>query len=171
MTTRVFANFCSFALLFGLCTTQCFAQSILDQKGDQLLNGFDVDQKALNNQYQPKPTKAQQLFKLLESAIPQVDVDTSNGGTGIKVRAPFVNVNVQNGQSNVKVNAPFVNVDTGSGVKVNAPFVKVNHPLSGGPGCAPNGVTRNGEAPNGPFTNGTPTPTAAPPAVPSQLAQ
>lgn len=122
------------ALFLLISGQQCLAQqqqSILNQNGDELLKDFDVDKNSLGK-YEPKPPsgKGATILKMLQSAIPQVNVDTSHGDPIINVKAPFVNVNVKNGQHDVKVNAPFVNVNSGesarSGVEVNAPFFKMN---------------------------------------------
>lgn len=106
----------------------CLAQSVLNQSPDDLLKGFDVSPSTMQK-FQPRPTtfKAGMLLKLLETAMPSVDIGTANDGTAIKVKAPFVKVDVAgNGQQSIKVKAPFVNLDTHSGLVLNAPFVKLN---------------------------------------------
>lgn len=113
------------ALFFSISNGS--AQTVLNSNGDELLKDFNVDPSTMKK-YEPKQTnsKAGMLLKLVESALPKIDVDTTSGAPSVKVKAPFVNVDVKDGKSNVRVNAPFVNVNTGdSGLNVKAPLVNV----------------------------------------------
>src|SRR3990167_8426379 len=127
MVKKLPASLCAVSLF--LFMPQCMAQSVLDQGSDELLKGFDVD-PAYVRQFQRRPATSNKgpLQKLIDSAMPLIDVDTASGASGIKVNVPFVNVNVGGSQEGVKVRAPFVNVDTGQGVSVQAPFVNFGTP-------------------------------------------
>lgn len=132
MKISITMTFLVAALAFSI--SDAMAQTVLNSNGDELLKEFNVD-PATMNKYEPKQTtsKAGMLLKLVESAIPKINVDTTSGDPTVKVKAPFVNVDVHGGKSNVRVNAPFVNVTTGdSGVNVKAPFVNVGSGGNGG---------------------------------------
>lgn len=149
MRISITMTFLLAALFFSI--SDGFAQTVLNSNGDELLKDFNVDPSTMNK-YQPKQSssKTGALLRLVESALPKIDVDTTSGASSVKVKAPFVNVDVKDGKSNVRVSAPFVNVNTGnSGLNVKAPFVNVGRTEPGNGANSSQGTTQ-------PIPNNTP---------------
>jgi hypothetical protein len=127
MRHHLIAKFLSFTLFVVSLNSDALAQSVVNSSSDQP----ERDTKRQSDNRPAPRGKVAKLLKLVGSAVPRVDVDSSSAGPAIKVRAPFVNVNrVGTGTPGaVNVKAPFVNLNnTPSGsstVSVKAPFVAV----------------------------------------------